>query len=193
MKFFENPQLCYEDIEQFLKSAQVNETDNSEVSFNFNGYRRLTCSNQTIELKFELLPDAILVEWNVTVSDLRRLKGFTVSYAQVIEDFFISQDESDLSHSYEASLANQGLIEWNHLYAEFNEHDEASTLQKRKKLFQVRIDVAPFIKYAVYVKADLTLDSQWGEKGMYASIAKDKLISQINYIYSLPARKYFKK
>ena len=176
VKFFENPQLCYEDIEQFLQTAQVNQTDNSEVSFNFNGYRRLTCSNQTIELRFELLPDAILVEWNVTVSDLRRLKGFTVSYSQVNED--------------ESSLENQGLIEWNHLYAEFNENDEASPLQNRRKLFQVKIDAAPFIKYAVYVKADLTLDSQWGGKGSYASIAKDKLISQINYIYSLPARKY---
>lgn len=94
VKFFENPQLCYNDIETFLNAANTNHTD-SEVSFNFNGYKRFTCSNQTITLVIERHSSSLTARWNVTIADLRRLKGFIVSYAEVPDGFLIDQNDPD--------------------------------------------------------------------------------------------------
>ena len=178
VKFFENPELCYNDIETFLEGSGSSVAD-SEVSFNFNGYRRFTCSNQTIDLEIELISGSIEVSWNVSISDLRRLKGFIVSYAETPDDFLINQNDID----YKA-LDSDSFIEWSHLYSEFDE-------DAKKKYVTVRISAEPFTRYAIYVKADITHDSRWetGSNYFRSSIRLDKVISTIYYVYSLPARK----
>lgn len=182
VKFFENPELCYQDIERFLSTCKLNFSD-SEISFNFNGYRRLTCSNQTIDLKFSLMSKIITVNWNVTVSDLRRLKGYILSFTEVPDDYFIDQNDVDFMHSFKTS-ATDSLFEWNYLYHQYDESIDAS------RSITVNIEVEPFTRYAIYVKADLTIDSHLSNIGHYSSFALDKVISQINYVYSLPARNY---
>ena len=59
---------------------------------------------------------------------------------------------------------------------------------------QAKIDVEPFTRYALYVKADLTLDYNWANMDSYNRINRslltfetDKLTSQIHYVYSLPS------
>ena len=182
VKFFENPELCYNDIEYLLSQTETNRMD-SEVSFNFNGYRRLTCSNQTIDLKISLASSSIKVTWNVSISDLRRLKGFILSYTEVPDGFTIDRNDVDFMHSFKTTRTS-GSIDWSYLYAEYNEE----TVQK--KAFSMTFDVEPFARYAIYVKADMTYDSRWkNDKLFYSSVGLDKFISQINYVYSLPARK----
>ncbi len=138
---------------------------------------------------------SILIQWNVTVSDTRRLKGFIISYAKVHDQFVVDQNDVDFMYSYESNLkkSSSGFdlnaeapvrIEWNYLYAEY---DEDSSLE-----FRVQIkNVDPFTKYAIYVKADLTSFESTTPQHLKTNILSfDRLISNINYIYSLPARKY---
>jgi hypothetical protein len=183
VKFFENPELCYQDIESFLSLCKLNFSDN-EISYNFNGYRRLTCSNQTIDLKFDLGAKNIIVSWNVSISDLRRLKGYILSYTEVPNDYLIDQNDIDFMHSFKmSSNSYDSLFEWNYLYLQYDESIDSN------KLVKMNIEVEPFTRYAVYVKADLTIDSHLSNIERYSSFALDKIISQINYVYSLPARK----
>lgn len=185
VKFFENPELCYSDIETFLQDAGSTTIKDSEVSFNFNGYRRFTCSNQTIDLEIKLISRQIQISWNVTISDLRRLKGFIVSYAEIPDSFTINQNDIDFMQSYRSISSDlNSFIEWSYLYAEYNE-------DVKSKRFTVRINAEPFTRYAIYVKADLTHDSRWEtNRGLFrSSIGFDKVISTIQYVYSLPARK----
>lgn len=185
VKFFENPELCYSDIETFLHDVGSTTIKDSEVSFNFNGYRRFTCSNQTIDLEIKLISRLIQVTWNVTISDLRRLKGFIVSYAEIPDGFTINQNDIDFMQSYRSIISDSNsFIEWNYLYAEYNE-------DVKGKRFTVRINAEPFTRYAIYVKADLTHDSRWetNKELFRSSIGFDKVISTIQYVYSLPARK----
>lgn len=106
VKFFENPELCYNDIEHLLRQTQTNRSD-SEVSFNFNGYRRLTCSNQTIDLEVKLASASIEVTWNVSITDLRRLKGFILSYSEVPDGFTIDRNDVDFMHSFKTSRKSE--------------------------------------------------------------------------------------
>jgi len=181
VKFFENPELCYQDIEYFLNACNLNFSD-SEISFNFNGYRRLTCSNQTIDLTFELMPKSIIVNWNVTISDLRRLKGYILSYTEVPDGLYIDQNDIDFMHSYKTTTTDS-YYEWNYLYIQY---DESIDIDRNVK---TTIEVEPFTRYAIFVKADLTIDSHLSNVGHYSSFALDRVISQINYVYSMQARK----
>ena len=156
-KFFENPELCVEEIER----AVGERLPESDVSMNFNGYRRLSCSNRTVALYFELRPGAIRVSWNVSLSDPRRLKGFTLFYA-------------------EAQIGENDL-EWSYLYVQYDE-----SLSDRP-LFAT-IEVQPYTRYAIYLKTDLTLDSQWHQTRSFIG----PLVSDLHFIYSLSSRNYFK-
>jgi len=113
----------------------------------------------------------IRVDWNVTIADLRRLKGFILSYAEVPAGFLIDQNDVD-----------SGFIEWNVLYIEYAE--EKST--KKEASLNAAIDVQPFTRYAIYLKADLTYDDD--KLLFHASISADKIISTIYYVYSMPAQ-----
>ncbi|CAF0885729.1 unnamed protein product [Brachionus calyciflorus] len=170
VKFFENPDLCFQIIENFLLNSNLSNIHESDVSFNFNGYRRLTCSNRTIELKFELKRNFIKVLWNVTISDLRRLKGFNIFYKQVAENYL----EYDISDSFDQS-------DWMHLYVEFNEKNS-------KDFVSIEIEnLEAFTKYAIYVKADLMINSNWLINSKY-STQFDRIISAINYVQTLPSQ-----
>jgi insulin receptor len=170
VKFFENPQLCYQNIENFMQDSQVDKPLDAEISFNFNGYKRLTCSsNYTIDLTFKLDPSKITVEWTVTISDLRRLKGYILSYMDVSSSDVSSVDIENLDY------------DWTSLYIEFGE-----SMKSSRKMFAT-LDVEPFTRYAVYLKADLTLDVNWNSE-MASSFERDRLTSNLNYVYSLPAR-----
>lgn len=177
VKFFENPNLCFQTIEEFMLKSNVLNAQDSDISFNFNGYRRLTCSNQTIELGLDPKSNKINVNWNVTVSDVRRLKGYILFYAPISNNLILDQNEME----YKSDLEKSDL-EWMHLYVDYDE-------KTSKHLVQTSIDVEPFTRYAVYVKADLTInfDSKWINRTLYQY---DRIISKINYVYSLPARKY---
>ena len=186
VKFFENPELCYEEIEAFMHETSASSMD-ADVSFSFNGYRRLTCSNRTVDLSFRLLPKQVVVSWSVSVADLRRLKGFILSYVEVADGFVFEQNDVDFMHSSHKSLnaVADSVYEWNYVYLQYDEY-------KMSKVVRASIDVEPFTRYAVYVKADLTMDTQWSNKSSYSlSFGADRLISKINYVYSLPAREYF--
>lgn len=118
------------------------------------------------------------------MSDLRRLKGYIVSYAEVPDGFTINQNDIDFMQSYRTISADfNSFIEWNYLYAEYNE-------DTKSKRFTVHINAEPFTRYAIYVKADLTYDSRWetNKELFRSSIRFDKVISTIQYVYSLPAR-----
>ena len=205
VKFFENPELCYDEIQNFmLKTFSSIQSANAtislaEVSFNFNGYRRLTCSNRTIELKFNLEPKKLLISWNVSISDFRRLKGFILSYIEVPQNFSFDENDveflqsSSILSSYKSlnSIYFNMIYEWSYLYVQFDEYR-----LKNKTFYTTSIDVEPFTRYAVYLKADLTMDEtpNWSyNKSSLSSYSfnSDKMISKINYVYSLPARNYF--
>ena len=187
IRFYENPELCYEDIERFVLNLNLN-TD--LVSLNFNGYKRLTCSNRTIDLNVKLEKNKILVSWNIFISDLRRLKGYTISYVEVSDDFLFDKRDVDLIGSFNNNhMYDDGLFEWNYLYIDFDE-----SIYKKNGIVQAKIDVEPFTRYALYVKADLTLDYNWANMDSYNRINRslltfetDKLTSQIHYVYSLPS------
>ncbi len=134
-------------------------------------------SNICLILKINFLSSK--VKWNVSISDVRRLKGYLVSYTQVEEYFLIDQNE--------ASLTNDGMVNWNYIYAEYDNDEQ-------KAAFQVKIDVDPFTKYAIYVKAELTLDSHAEVKQTFHfTTSLDRFISKIYYVYSLPARKILER
>jgi hypothetical protein len=205
VKFFENPQLCYEDILRFLHTSKLYSTasapftniaashwlnDDIEVSFNFNGYKRLTCSNQTMSLNFTFEPNIINVHWNLSVADLRRVKGFVLSYKEAPEGVFFNQNDIDLTHSAVEHRQYSPFIddEWNYSYLQYDE----STMSRA---MNASIEVEPFTRYAIYVKLDLTMHFKSDNKTMQldslllASFT-DQLISSIYYVYSMPSSKY---
>ena len=180
-----------------MLKTQDNTTNNilqAEISFNFNGYRRLTCSNQSIDLNFDFEPKKLFISWNVTISDLRRLKGFILSYIEVPKNFSFDENDVDFFHSSTSFSSYKSLnniyfnmiYEWNYMYIQFDEY-----MLKTKGIYSTSIDVEPFTRYAVYLKADLTMDTpDWSyNKSSYSSFKSDKIISKINYVYSLPDRK----
>lgn len=173
IKFFENPQLCYQDIENFLMRIESSALD-TEISYNFNGYKRFTCSNRTIELKFQLEKLKINVGWNVTISDLRRLKGYFVYYSEVGD----KDDEQTMMIDYEADSI-QSYNRWNYVYIQY-----AETHFNRE--MNAVIECRPYVRYALYVKADLMIDNTWSSNR--TSFEYDRVISKINYVISLPAR-----
>ncbi len=177
VKFYENPELCYEDLERFV--AHINQ---DRVSLSFNGYRRLTCSNRTIDLNVRAEKNRIKLGWLVQVSDLRRLKGYTVAYTEVGDEFEF--DKRDIDLEQEEQSARSGY-EWSYQYVSFDE-----TVYKRNGLIEAQLECEPFTRYALYVKADLMLDYSWYSGNGSAKVAfeNDRLVSQINYVYSLPAR-----
>lgn len=119
VKFFENPNLCFQEIENFMVNSDVKNLQDSDIYFNFNGYRRLTCSNRTIDLSFRLKPMQLEISWNVTLSDLRRLKGFTLSYMQVADGFSFDLNDTDFKSNLEKTSSNDH--EWSRVYVEFEE------------------------------------------------------------------------
>ena len=182
VKFFENPYLCYEDILNLIHLSNISSSD-AEVSFNFNGYRRLTCSNRTIELSFDLKPMKIVIKWNITITDLRRLKGFNLFYVEAPIGSIIQSNDVDFISS--SSLPIGAYQEWNQVYFQYDELVSGSLAQSRE--VKLEIDVKPFTRYAIYVKADITMDTNWNRVPSFES---DRLISQINYVYSMPASEY---
>ena len=205
VKFFENPELCYDEIQSFMLKTKFELIENkqnfllAEISFNFNGYRRLTCSNKTIDLKFDFDLYKIIISWNVTITDLRRLKGFIISYIQVASNFTFDQNDVESLHSSLISSSTSKKIsnlhfniiyEWSYLYIQFDEY----LAKKNHNAYKASIDVEPFTRYAIYLKADLTMDTQdWNYNDTFHdtySTKADKLISQIHYLYSSPARKF---
>ena len=66
------------------------------------------------------------------------------------------------------------------------QYDESIDIDRNVK---TTIEVEPFTRYAIFVKADLTIDSHLSNLGHYSSFALDRVISQINYVYSMQARK----
>jgi hypothetical protein len=188
VKFFENPELCFNDIEMFMHHSNLNKVD-AEISFNFNGYKRFTCSNQSIELEFRIESKRIHVNWNVTISDLRRLKGYTLSYTKVPNNFKFDQNNVDFMHSYvnyQAPINDEDddistiRFEWNYVYLQYDE-------QSNKRQTSVYIDVEPFTRYAIYLKADITIKTDWKSQSNSDS---DPLVSRIQYVHSLPARNF---
>ena len=166
VKFYENPFLCYQDIEDFMGRVRLNASSSvaAEISFNFNGYSRLTCSSKhTIELGLEPGARQISVTWNVSVSDLRRLKGFVLAYVEANANLTADLDE---------------MYDWSSIYIDYDE-----STQRQGQMSAV-LDVEPFTRYAIYLKADLTVDAEWRTSFDY-----DRLISNINYVFSLPSRK----
>lgn len=158
VKFFENPSLCYHDIQSFLASNRV-ESHLVEVSFNFNGYKRLMCpSERKIQLKIEFWPRQIVVRWNITIVDLRRLNGYVLYYKETDSETTASELDD----------------EWNSLFVEY---DETASLRH----MNAWLDVEPFTKYSLFVKADLNMD-------MNVSYQYDRLISDVHHVYSLPAQ-----
>lgn len=199
MKFFENPHLCFGEIQNFMLNTLKNRTHlkEAEVSFNFNGYNRLTCSNKTIDLDFKLDKYKMSIVWNVTFSDLRRLKGFILSYIRVPTnnfsfdhydlEFFHSSTVSFSSYKSLKSVYFNMIYEWNYLYIQFDE-----ILLRKHSSYRATIDVEPFTRYAVYLKADLAYDDafdwNFNESSLFANSFKiDKMISKIYYVHSLAA------
>jgi hypothetical protein len=201
VKFFENPQLCYEDILRFLYASKLSPlayapfastathwlNDDIEVSFNFNGYKRLTCSNQTMPLSFTFEPNIINVYWNLSVADLRRIKGFALSYIKAPEGVFFNQNDIDLTHSALEHRQYSPFVddEWNYSYLQYDE----STMNRA---LNASIVVEPFTRYAIYVKLDLTMQYRSDNKTLRLdslSLASftDQLISSIYYVYSMPS------
>ena len=81
IKIFENPEYCVDDIDDFIK--YVNRTvDDTDMLVQFNGYKRLSCSNNKFNLTFNLKDDKISVTWFVDFFDVRRLNGFTLFYIE---------------------------------------------------------------------------------------------------------------
>lgn len=182
VKFFENPYLCYENILNLINLSNISSSD-AEVSFNFNGYRRLTCSNRTIELSFDLKPMKIAVKWNITITDLRRLKGFNLFYVEAPSGSIIQSNDIDFISS--SSLPVGAYQEWHQVYFQYDELVTGPSAKSRE--VKLEIDVKPFTRYAIYVKADITMDTNWNR---VSSFELDRLISRINYVYSMPASKY---
>jgi hypothetical protein len=167
-----------------------------EISFDFNGYRRFTCSNNTIDLKFKLSKHKLSIYWNVTFSDLRRLKGFILFHTQVPLNISFDQYDMELLHSsaisisyYKSLKSVYDIYEWDYEYIQFNE-----LLLKKNNLYKATIDVKPFSRYAIYLKADMSLNYlNWKYNGSslyFNSFKSDKIISKIHYVYSLPASKF---
>jgi insulin-like growth factor 1 receptor len=172
VKFFENPLLCLETIEQFLKVNSFQTVN----SINLNGYQRLTCSNKTIELKFKKFidnPRLIHLSWNITMADTRRLKGFIVSYTKMSNSntIYNLNDQIDFD-SFEST--------WQHLYIQ---------QQNSTKEVEVEISLEPFTHYAFYVKADVTFKPYYNNS-YYSTFKNDRVVSDINYILTNPARNF---
>ena len=111
IKFFENPDLCYQLIENLVHLTNLTQVHESDISHNFNGYRRLTCSKPTIDLRFELKRKYVKISWNVSLTDLRRLKGFTIYYMTINDkeiDNIINDDTFERS-------------EWQSIYIQYSE------------------------------------------------------------------------
>jgi hypothetical protein len=197
IKFFENPHLCFWEIQSFMFKTTKNLNKNSnlilsdEVSFDFNGYRRFTCSNNTIDLKFKSTKHKLSISWNATFSDLRILKGFILFHTQVPFNISFDQYDMELLHSsaisisyYKSLKSADNFYEWDYEYIQFDE-----LLFKKNNLYKAIIDVKPFSRYAIYLKADLSLNYN-GSSLYFNSLISDKIISKIHYVFSLPASKF---
>lgn len=168
IKFFENPDLCYQLIENLVHLTQLTQVHESDVSYNFNGYKRLTCSKPTFDLSFELKRKFVKISWNVSITDLRRLKGFTVYYMPINDEVnkIINDDTFE-------------QLEWQSVYIEYSEING--------KYLSALIDILkPFTRYAVYVKADLLHNSNIIREKKYSS-QYDQILSKINLIQTLPS------
>lgn len=119
------------------------------------------------------------IEWDVDISDLRRLKGFLIGYMEVSNE---KQKKLLEDEEYESEE------KWAYLYVSYSQRSSNMKLPLKQKM-RGQIEVRPFRKYAVYVKADLMIDTNWANRT--ASFEYDRVISKISYVISLPARKFF--
>ncbi len=184
VKFFENPNLCFQDIEHLIfNKARVLNAQNSDISFNYNGYNRVVSCSSKFPIKLILEPRAteVIVRWNVTISDLRRLNGFILYYSQLSDN----QALSDFKNDNRLDQRN-----WESLYVEFDENN----LKKNRGMI-VTFECDPYTKYAVYLKADLAMtNSQIYYLNNRSNLfGQDRLISAINFVQSLPSRKFILK
>jgi hypothetical protein len=79
----------------------------------FNSYKRLTCSNNKLDLMINLASNKINVTWPVVFSDMRRLNGYTLSYIEAAGN--LTFDPNDISSSI-----SQCSDEWS---TEYIQHD----------------------------------------------------------------------
>lgn len=183
IKFFENPEFCLNDINEFVKYLNKSSLD-MDISAQFNGYKRLTCSNSKLELNITIGPNNYInVTWPVIFSDTRRLKGFLLSYIEAPGN--LTYDPNDISTVSSGYSAVNNLNDWLTVYIQHNE------MQARldKYIISEIITVKPYTRYAIYVKADITFASQFDNRSMHTSFENDRVISDIYYVYSFPASK----
>lgn len=151
----------------------------------------MSCSNRTLEVWTRAEKGHIDVEWEVEISDLRRLKGFQIGYSEVNtksqEDRLLNDDDDDNDENSDGEDSTLDQIDdqvdlWTYLYVPYSQE---SIITRRMK---GRIDVRPFTKYALFVKADLmAADTNWANRS--SAFEHDKVISRVVRITSLPARK----
>lgn len=148
----------------------------------------MSCSNRTLEVWTRAEKGHIDVEWEVEISDLRRLKGYQIGYSEVNtksqEDRLLNDDDTDESSEGEEStlIADDQVDLWTYLYVPYSQE---SIITRRMK---GRIEVRPFTEYALFVKADLmAADTNWANRS--SAFEHDKVISRVVRITSLPARK----
>jgi hypothetical protein len=186
IKFFENPEFCFADITKFLDFVNKDLND-AEVSFHFNGYKRITCTKEKIDLNFNLHSNAIDVWWQIKFSDRRRLKGFILSYIQASANMTYDDNHIDIRQKqcFLGEIYNPGS-EWTIVYIEYDERYDSY----ENDIISKTIEVVPYMRYAVYVYADVSFDSLWSNRAANFSFENDRIISFIHYVYSLPASKY---
>lgn len=176
IRFYENPLLCSTDIKEFVQLQ--NQEINDEVS-NFNGYRSILCSKDKIDLRLNVTATSINVSWSIIFNDLRRLRGYTLGYKMIFNESNIDLDETYSSQSCYAEKYSNSM--WKYLFVPFDEFQNVNFTITRE------IIVEPFKRYAIYVKADVLFDSHWNDK----HVSLSRTISDIYYVYSLPASKKF--
>ncbi len=180
IKFLENPEFCLEDVDDFIKYTN-RDVDDADILSQFNGYKRLTCSNNKFNLTFSFSAEKIGVSWQVSFFDRRRLNGYRLYYIEAHDN--LTFDPNDIS--FGTDCAN----EWNSEYVEFERRLEGI----QNFLMNEVIKVKAYTRYAIYVKADINFVSSQTTSDIRNSTSKrDKVISDIYYVYSSPtSEKYF--
>lgn len=81
---------------------------------------------------------------------------------------------------------------WNYVYVPYAQEAAMANnlvVLTVKKRMRGTISVRPFRKYAIYVKADLMVDTNWAYSNRSSAFEYDKVISGVVLVTSLPARK----
>lgn len=163
----------------------------------------MSCSNRTLEVTTWVEKGRIGVAWEVEISDLRRLKGFHIGYCEVTSDddfekrleneedvsSSVRPNEDDDSQGDDSDDADDDL--WTYVYVPYSQEASLHSTSVLKSSLKTRmhglVNVRPFRRYALFVKADLMLDNNWANRS--SLFEYDKVISRIVRVTSLPARK----